>query len=191
MTGVRVRKIMLIQSFSGVRAARRSMMTPPRVASITPCGWFVFATSVLAAALAGDETATTAGRARALLERGEAAAASALLEPAVARAPKSAELHYLLAKSYAIEAKQSSNAVRLMYVAWNIGTELETAVALDPSRTDARLDLIRYYELTPPLLGGNTKKAHSAPLAPAEPGVPVGPLPPGYPHQRQKGDRPA
>src|SRR5258706_12600792 len=165
MTGVRVRKIMLIESFAGVRATRRSMMTPPRVVSITPCAWFVFATSVLTAALAGDETATTSGRARTLLERGDAAAASALLEPAVARAPKSAELHYLLAKSYAIEAKQSSNAVRLMYVGWNIGTELETAVALDPSRTDARLDLIRYYELTPRILGGSPKKAHAAAVA--------------------------
>lgn len=84
-----------------------------------------------------------------------------MLEEAVTRNPKSAELHYLLARSYTLEAKQSSNAVRLAYIGWNIGVELETALAIDPSRTDARLDLIRYYELTPRILGGSTAKAHA------------------------------
>lgn len=126
-----------------------------------------------------------------MLERGDGAAASALLEPAVARAPKSAELHYLLAKSYALEAKQSSNAVRLMYVGWNIGTELETAVALDPSRTDVRLDLIRYYELTPRILGGSPKKAHAAAAALAKRDVALGAFAHGYLSYREKEYGPA
>lgn len=110
-------------------------------------------------ALASDDAAKVAGRARALLDRGDAAAASALLETAVARIPKSAELHYLLARSYTLEAKQSTNAMRLAYVGWNIGEELEIALSLDPSRNDARLDLIRYYERTPRILGGSPAKA--------------------------------
>src|SRR5258706_10711664 len=155
--GVRVRKIMLIQSFSGVRASTLSMMTPPKVGSITPWAGFVFATSIVVAAFAADEMETIR-KAQTLLERGDAAVASPLLERAVARTPKSAELHYLLARSYTLEAKQSSNAVRLAYVGWNIGDELQAALALDPSRNDARLDLIRYYEMTPRVVGGSPAK---------------------------------
>ena len=101
-----------------------------------------------------------AAKARALLDRGDVTAASPLLEEAVTHYPKSAELHYLLAQSYTLETKQSANAVRLAYIGWNIGVELEAALALDPARNDARLDLIRYYELTPRILGGSTTKAH-------------------------------
>src|SRR5256885_6565062 len=109
--GVRVRKIMLIQSSSCVRASLLSMMTPPKVGRITFWAGIIFATSVVVAAFAADEIETIR-KAQALLERGDAAAASPLLEGAVARTPKSAELHYLLARSYTLEAKQSSNAVR-------------------------------------------------------------------------------
>ncbi len=49
--------------------------------------------------------------------------------------------------------------MRLAYVGWNIGEELQAALSLDPSRGDARLDLIRYYERTPRILGGSTAKA--------------------------------
>src|SRR5258708_1293679 len=123
----------------------RSMMAPPRVSRITPCIALIFVISVTVGARAADDGAQAAEKARALLDRGEALAASPLLEDAVTRNPKSAELHYLLAKSYTLEAKQSSNAVRLAYVGWNVGVELEAALAIDPSRNDARLDLIRYY----------------------------------------------
>jgi tetratricopeptide (TPR) repeat protein len=108
---------------------------------------------------AADDSARAAEKARTLLDRGDSAAASPFLEDAVTRFPKSPELHYLLARSYTIEARQSANAVRLAYIGWNIGVELEAALALDPSRSDARLDLIRYYELTPRILGGSPAKA--------------------------------
>jgi tetratricopeptide (TPR) repeat protein len=114
---------------------------------------------VTVGARAADDAAHAAEKARALLDRGDALAASPFLEDAVTRNPKSAELHYLLARSYTIEAKQSSNAVRLAYIGWNVGVELETALALDPTRNDARLDLIRYYELTPRVLGGSPARA--------------------------------
>src|SRR5260221_5955803 len=135
------------------------MMTPPKVARITAHAASVFVISMALAVLASDDTVKVAAQARALLDRGEAAAASALIEPAVAHNPKSADLHYLLARSYTLEAKQSTNAMRLAYVGWNIGEELQATLSLDPSRSDARLDLIRYYERTPRILGGSTAKA--------------------------------
>src|SRR5258708_13428648 len=161
MIGVKVRKIMLIQSFLRVWAPLRSIMTPPKVARIPPRAAPVFVISLALAALASDDTAKVAVQARALLDRGEAVAASALLEPAVANNPKSADLHYLLARSYTLEAKQSTNAVRLAYVGWNIGEELQAALSLDPSRGDPRPDLIRYYDPPPPIPGGNKTPPHS------------------------------
>jgi tetratricopeptide (TPR) repeat protein len=142
-------------------------------------------------ARAGDDSAAPAEKARALLDRGDALAASPLLEDAVTRFPKSAELHYLLAKSYTLEAKQSSNAVRLAYIGWNVGVELEAALALDPARNDARLDLIRYYELTPRILGGSPAKAReqSAELARRDPAR--GAFASGYIDYREKRYGPA
>jgi predicted Zn-dependent protease len=143
------------------------------------------------AAPAADDTAASISKARTLLARGDAASASPLLEHAVARAPKSAELHYLLAKSYAIEARQSSNAIRLAFVGWNIGEELETALALDPSRNDARLDLIRYYELTPRIVGGSPKKAWAQAAELAKHDLPLGTFAHGYLSYREKAYGPA
>jgi tetratricopeptide (TPR) repeat protein len=98
-------------------------------------------------------------RARALLEAGDAASASPLFEQAVALAPKRAEYHDWLARSYTSEAKQSSNAVRLAFLGWNIGTELEEAIRLDPNLLDARVRLVQYYTMTPRIVGGSSTKA--------------------------------
>jgi tetratricopeptide (TPR) repeat protein len=142
------------------------------------------------AAFAADESETIR-KAQALLERGDAAAASPLLEGAVARTPKSAELHYLLARSYTLEAKQSSNAVRLAYVGWNIGDELQAALALDPSRNDARLDLIRYYEMTPRIVGGSPAKARLQAAELAKHDAALGAFARGYLSYREKQYGPA
>jgi hypothetical protein len=66
-----------------------------------------------------------------------------------------AQEHYRVARGYLAEAKSSRNAMRLAYLGWVIGDELEAAVVLDPSLMDARLDLIRYYTMTPRVVGGN------------------------------------
>jgi len=108
---------------------------------------------------AAEDPAALFGRARALLARGEAAQASPIFEKAVALAPKRADYHYWLAKSYGVEARHSTNAVRLMMIGWNTGEELEAAVRLDPNFLDARLDLIRYYVMAPRLVGGSHDKA--------------------------------
>ena len=109
----------------------------------------------------------------------------------MARTPKSAELHYLLARSYTLEAKQSSNAVRLAYVGWNIGDELQAALALDPSRNDARLDLIRYYEMTPRIVGGSPAKARQQAAELAKRDAALGAFARGYLSYREKQYGPA
>src|SRR6266851_280031 len=70
-----------------------------------------------------------------------------------------AEDHYRLARGYMEEAKQTSNAVRLLYLGWMIGEELENAVRLDPAMVDARLDLVRFYVMAPRIVGGGVPKA--------------------------------
>lgn len=142
---------MLIQFF----CVLRSMISRPRVRTITS---IVFALFTIAA-IAGPDAAAAFTRGRALLARGDAASASVELEKAVDAHPEVADYHVWLARSYAEEAKQTSNAVRLLVVGWKIGTELETAIRLDPSRTDARLDLVRYYTLAPRIVGGSRPKA--------------------------------
>jgi tetratricopeptide (TPR) repeat protein len=57
------------------------------------------------------------------------------------------------------EAKHSSNAVRLAWLGWQIGDELELAIKLDPNLLDARADLVRYYVVTPRIIGGSVRKA--------------------------------
>ena len=98
-------------------------------------------------------------RARALLEKGDAASASPLFEQAVTLAPNRADYHDWLARSYTAEVKQSSNAVRLAFLGWNIGTELEEAVRLNPALLDARVRLVQYYTMTPRIVGGSSAKA--------------------------------
>jgi tetratricopeptide (TPR) repeat protein len=154
-------------------------------ARITRWATIVFATW-FAVAFAADDAAAIAARALALLDRGDALAASHILEPAVEKNPKSAELHYLLAKSYSLEAKDSHNAIRLLYLGWTIGDQLEAAIALEPARLDARLDLIRYYVLAPRVVGGNLKKAREQAAAIGKRDAALGAFAGGYIDYREK-----
>lgn len=56
-------------------------------------------------------------------------------------------------------AAQTTNPVRLMMLAWDIGEELELALQLDPENVDVRVDLVRYYTMTPGIAGGSEEKA--------------------------------
>ncbi len=113
----------------------------------------------VATAQASDDPAALFQRGRALLAAGEAARATPLFERAAKLQPKRADFHYWLAKSYAAEARKSSDPLRLVMIGWSSGTELEEAVKLDPELVDARLDLIRYYMIAPRIVGGNVDKA--------------------------------
>jgi len=99
--------------------------------------------------------------------------------------------HYRVARGYMAEAKASRNAMRLAYLGWVIGDELEAAVVLDPSLLDARLDLIRYYTMTPRIVGGNLKKARTQAAEIAKRDPALGAWATGYIAYRQKEYGPA
>lgn len=134
------------------------MTSPPSgTRSVTAFTLLVFA---IVANAANDATAIFE-RAQSLLFARRAAEASPLFEKAVAMRPNLAAYHLWLARSYAAEAKTSSNVLRLFEIGWKSGTELETAVRLDPDSLDARLDLLRYYVLAPRVVGGSNAKARA------------------------------
>jgi tetratricopeptide (TPR) repeat protein len=146
---------------------------------------------LIALFLATPDPAAAFAAGRALLERGEAAKASPLLEQAAALAPKRAEYHYWLARSYTAEAKATTNAVRLLALAWDVGEELELAVQLDPDLLDARVRLVQYYEMTPRVVGGSSRKAREAARELAERDAPLGLWAHGYLAYRAKQYGPA
>ena len=163
------------------------MIAPPGGITITRVALILF---IVAASARPDASAAFA-RGRALLARGEAAAASAELEKAVAVRPDVADYHIWLARSYVAEAKQTSNGVRLLVIGWKIGPELETAIQLDPSRNDARLDLVRYYTLAPRVVGGSPRKARAEAAEIAKRDASLGAWARGYVAYREKEYGPA
>jgi tetratricopeptide (TPR) repeat protein len=72
-----------------------------------------------------------------------------------------ADSHYDEARRLIAEARGTVNVVRLIGLAWNIGEELRETIRLDPDHLDARLDLVRFYVITPRLLGGSIPKARA------------------------------
>lgn len=89
------------------------------------------------------------------------------------------------------EAKTSGNAVRLAYLGWMIGDELEEAVRLDPNLMDARLDLVRYYTVAPRVVGGSLKKARAEAARIGKRDAALGAWAQGYIAYRQKEYGPA
>lgn len=130
-------------------------------------------------------------RAQALLFAGRAAEASPLFEKAVAMRPNGAAWHLWLARSYAAEAKTSANPMRLLVIGWKSGDELETAVRLDPSSLEARLDLVRYYVLAPRVVGGSDAKARAQAAEIAQRDAALGAFAEGYIAYRRKEYGPA
>ena len=124
--------------------------------------------------------------AQALLFAGRPAEASPLFEKAVALQPKVAAYHLWLARSYAAEAKRTSNVMRLVSIGWNCGDELEAAVSLDPASLEARLDLVRYYVTAPALVGGSWSKARAQAAEIAKRDAALGAFADGYVAYRRK-----
>ena len=108
-----------------------------------------------------------------------------------ALAAEPAAEHYRTARDYMSEAKHSSNAVRLTYLGWMIGDELEEAVRLDPNLLDARLDLVRYYVVAPRIVGGSLKKARAQANEIAKRDAALGAFARGYIDYRLKSYGPA
>jgi tetratricopeptide (TPR) repeat protein len=99
--------------------------------------------------------------------------------------------HYRVARAHLQEARHSTNAVRLFYLGWVIGDELEEVIRLDPSRTDARLDLVRFYVIAPRLVGGGVGKAREQARQIARRDAALGAFAEGYIGYRQRAYGPA
>lgn len=97
-------------------------------------------------------------QARAALGRGDSDAAIAVLDSVVAQYPKNADAHFYLANAYMSKAQQGNMLVAASY-APKAKSELETAIALDPSNVDARYTLMQMYAQAPALMGGSFEKA--------------------------------
>ncbi|HVS30977.1 MAG TPA: hypothetical protein VMS98_05935 [Thermoanaerobaculia bacterium] len=72
-----------------------------------------------------------------------------------------ADSHYDQARRLVAEARATVNVVRLIGLAWKIEEELRETVRLAPDHLDARLDLVRFYMVTPRLLGGSFPRART------------------------------
>src|SRR5437762_338562 len=103
----------------------------------------------------------------------------------------SANEHYRVAREYMSEARHSSNGIRLAYIVWQIGDELEEAVRLDPNLIGARVDLVRYYVVSPRIVGGSMKKARAQAAEIARRDPALGAFAWGYIAYREKSYGPA
>ena len=95
---------------------------------------------------------------RAALLHGDANAAVAALEKAVAQSPNDAVAHYWLGSAYGTKAQQSSMFSAAM-IAPKVKEQFEKAVALDPKYIDARMGLVEFYAVAPGFMGGDFDKA--------------------------------
>jgi len=99
--------------------------------------------------------------------------------------------HHRAAREYMSEAKRTSNAIRLAYIAWQIDDELEQAIALDPNLVDARVDLVRFYVTAPRIVGGSIRKAREQAREIAKRDAALGAFASGYIDYREKAFGPA
>lgn len=92
------------------------------------------------------------------LGRGDADAAIAIFNQAIAQDPASADAHYYLANAYGSKAQQGGMLAYSKYGP-RMKEEYEKAVALDPKQVDARFGLLMIYISAPALFGGSKEKA--------------------------------
>lgn len=59
------------------------------------------------------------------------------------------------------EAQQTTNPIRLLFLALNIKDSLDKALELDPGNLDVRLDLVRWYVTAPRMIGGDVDEARA------------------------------
>ncbi|HEX8254513.1 MAG TPA: hypothetical protein VF846_15320 [Thermoanaerobaculia bacterium] len=87
-----------------------------------------------------------------------------LFASALTAAPVS---HHQHARKLALEAQQTSNPIKLFLLALDIRKSLEAALSENPYDVEVRLDLVRFFTVTPRIAGGDLEKAraHAAELA--------------------------
>ena len=84
------------------------------------------------------------------------------------------------------EAQQTSNPVRLLMLAVRIREALETARASEPDNVEVRLDLVRFYTVTPRIAGGSVDDARTEAAEIAKRDAPLGHFARGYIEYREK-----
>ena len=89
---------------------------------------------------------------------GERATPLALAEKAVAMDGRTAKYHRQVAEVLGVMA-QYSGAIRQLFLARRFRSEIDAALALDPSDTQALRDLVEFHLLAPGILGGDAGKA--------------------------------
>jgi tetratricopeptide (TPR) repeat protein len=95
---------------------------------------------------------------RLLLEQNESGDAVDWLEKAVAINKKSAQHHLWLGLAVRAEG-QTAGMLRAPALVGRMKTELEQALALDPTLVDARYALLQFYAGAPAMMGGSMAKA--------------------------------
>ena len=103
----------------------------------------------------------------------------------VAAAPAVSSEHQK-AKRWMEEVNHTTNPVRLLFLAMNIKDSLDKALALEPENVDIRLDLVRFYTVTPRVLGGSMDDARAQAVEIARRDAPLGHFALGYIAYREK-----
>ncbi|MBV8516982.1 MAG: tetratricopeptide repeat protein [Acidobacteria bacterium] len=113
---------------------------------------------LLSVRLAAATAPELAAAGNAALMRGDADAAAAAYEKAVASDPNNARYHLMLGEAYGTLAQKASLFSKAG-LAKKTKEEFERAVQLDPNLIDARMSLIDYYLFAPGFMGGSEEKA--------------------------------
>ncbi len=102
-----------------------------------------------------------------LFEQGNLDAAVIEFKAAVAAQPDSSMAHLWLGRALGRKAEKAG-PFQAMRMAHDVCHEFEQAVALDPTNTDARSDLMEFYLGAPPMVGGGVEKAEAQAAAIAQ-----------------------
>ena len=90
------------------------------------------------------------------------------------------------ARELMAEAQKTSNPIRLIMLAWDIRDNLDEALKLAPDDVEVRLDLVRWYVMTPGIAGGSTTDARAQAEEIARRDAALGAFARGYIHYREK-----
>jgi len=89
---------------------------------------------------------------------GDYSSPSALAEKAIALDGRVARYHRQLAEVLGVEA-QHAGALKLVFLAHQFRSEIDTAISLDPHDIQAQRDLLEYYLVAPGIAGGDVQRA--------------------------------
>ncbi len=95
-----------------------------------------------------------------LFRRGNIDGAIAEFKAAIAAQPDSSMAHLWLGRALGRKIEKAG-PFQAMRMAHDVCHEFEQAVALDPTNTDARSDLMEFYLGAPPMVGGGVEKAEA------------------------------